>query len=419
MKKFSTLALAASLTIGAWAASPVSIAIENPAAPRMPIVKKHATDAAVSVASMKKVGAKVAPEDGISAMEGTWEWVYEGLLNGSSGTQKCEVTITVDNVETGELTLTGLFDGDYVYTAIYNEEDGSLTIPVQQLGFVQQYNEYMVFTRVDSDETAQTLTPADEPLVLSCVDEDANSGSYYWYTPDVYCVVGRTADGTFTHADGWYALASHGMMTPAVEWEEAGMAQFFDNSGFTGLFGKGMTEPVELPLQKHPTTEGVYRIVGPWDNVFGGVLGTFFEFDMSNPECIVIPEQLTGIRETTLGAASVQSWSDLADQATLDELDYPYPYFNEETHTIEMPIGSVYTIFANDSESVYYVTEDNGGVADYIIMPESDGIQSVTGDNNADAPVIYYNLQGVQVKNPAGGVYIYKQGTRTGKVLVK
>lgn len=48
---------------------------------------------------------------------------------------------------------------------------------------------------------------------------------------------------------------------------------------------------------------------------------------------------------------------------------------------------------------------------------EGDGIEGVGVD--ANAPAVYYNLQGVQVANPANGLYIVKQGNKVSKVLVK
>lgn len=51
------------------------------------------------------------------------------------------------------------------------------------------------------------------------------------------------------------------------------------------------------------------------------------------------------------------------------------------------------------------------------------GVEDVIADfiedgNNADGPVVFYNLQGVRVENPANGVYIRVQGTNVEKVLV-
>jgi len=45
------------------------------------------------------------------------------------------------------------------------------------------------------------------------------------------------------------------------------------------------------------------------------------------------------------------------------------------------------------------------------------GIDNISLDNNA--PVVYYNLQGVQVANPSNGIYIRRQGNKSTKVLVK
>ena len=49
--------------------------------------------------------------------------------------------------------------------------------------------------------------------------------------------------------------------------------------------------------------------------------------------------------------------------------------------------------------------------------PSTTGIDDVTVDENA--PVEYYNLQGVRVENPANGLYIRRQGNKATKVLVK
>ncbi|MGN0218945.1 MAG: chitobiase/beta-hexosaminidase C-terminal domain-containing protein [Muribaculaceae bacterium] len=45
------------------------------------------------------------------------------------------------------------------------------------------------------------------------------------------------------------------------------------------------------------------------------------------------------------------------------------------------------------------------------------GVEDVTVDENA--PVEYYNLQGVRVENPENGIYIRRQGSKVSKVLVR
>lgn len=46
------------------------------------------------------------------------------------------------------------------------------------------------------------------------------------------------------------------------------------------------------------------------------------------------------------------------------------------------------------------------------------GVEAV-GEENADAPVEYYNLNGVKVDNPSNGIFIRRQGSKTTKVVVK
>ncbi|MDE6801851.1 MAG: hypothetical protein K2J06_03700, partial [Muribaculaceae bacterium] len=49
---------------------------------------------------------------------------------------------------------------------------------------------------------------------------------------------------------------------------------------------------------------------------------------------------------------------------------------------------------------------------------EKAGIDEIASDD-ANAPVEYYNLQGIRVENPANGLYIRKQGSKATKVLVR
>jgi len=66
--------------------------------------------------------------------------------------------------------------------------------------------------------------------------------------------------------------------------------------------------------------------------------------------------------------------------------------------------------------SYRYYTED--GVKEF--ESETSGIDDVVVDtDDSDAPVEYYNLQGVRVENPANGLYIKKQGHKATKVLIK
>ena len=53
-----------------------------------------------------------------------------------------------------------------------------------------------------------------------------------------------------------------------------------------------------------------------------------------------------------------------------------------------------------------------------ITLQLSDGVNDILS-NDTNAPVEYFNLQGVRVANPENGLYIRRQGNNATKVLVK
>lgn len=56
----------------------------------------------------------------------------------------------------------------------------------------------------------------------------------------------------------------------------------------------------------------------------------------------------------------------------------------------------------------------------YVYSKDMSGIDGVEVDDaDADAPVEYYNLQGVRVADPSNGIYIRRQGSKAVKVYVK
>lgn len=47
------------------------------------------------------------------------------------------------------------------------------------------------------------------------------------------------------------------------------------------------------------------------------------------------------------------------------------------------------------------------------------GVESITADDNSNAPVEYFNLQGVRIENPANGIFIRRQGSAVSKVIIR
>jgi len=87
-----------------------------------------------------------------------------------------------------------------------------------------------------------------------------------------------------------------------------------------------------------------------------------------------------------------------------------YPTYDpEHGYITEM----IYTEKRTDSDE--YVNYQRGFYSDYVNC--TSGVGNVAVDSNA--PVEYYNLQGIRVDRPANGIYIRRQGNTTAKVIMK
>ena len=78
----------------------------------------------------------------------------------------------------------------------------------------------------------------------------------------------------------------------------------------------------------------------------------------------------------------------------------------------EKDAANPFTFKAEDIKPMLFVTYKKKSADD-----PNTGVDEVGVDENA--PVEYYNLQGVRVENPANGLYIKRQGSKVEKVLVR
>ncbi len=114
---------------------------------------------------------------------------------------------------------------------------------------------------------------------------------------------------------------------------------------------------------------------------------------------------------------------------TLDqELDYADGDINAGVDYCSKTVGTVVydSTYGYPLEySVEYSTESSDGYnysskgqrqvfSNYVDA----GVSDITVDDDANAPVEYYNLQGIRVANPESGLYIRRQGYSTSKVVL-
>ena len=87
-----------------------------------------------------------------------------------------------------------------------------------------------------------------------------------------------------------------------------------------------------------------------------------------------------------------------------------YVFYGVDTNTCKLYVPE-------GSKEVYSTADHWKDFMD--IIDNLAGIEDVIADEDADALVEYFNLNGVRVDNPQNGIYIKRQGKKVEKVLIK
>ena len=191
-------------------------------------------------------------------------------------------------------------------------------------------------------------------------------------------------------------------------------------------FGNTNTAPYTIQIQKNSET-GVYRLISPCRQLYtdlglGSSTAPNLDIDASDPTNLIIPLQATGLGGKTDGAYGYMSTSyyDLVnEQETDDALKITLTDNGDGTSTISFPYRSGF-IYAQTSGGTYYAS-NYADVLSYVTFPTFSGINEVKADiDNSNAPVEYFNLQGVRIVNPEAGQFVIKrQGSEVTKLIVR
>lgn len=101
-------------------------------------------------------------------------------------------------------------------------------------------------------------------------------------------------------------------------------------------------------------------------------------------------------------------------------MSFSMPYLYEDASYVETLENEASKYYGVICVGGYYGDGENDYAEFYVTFyfnSETSGIADVAVDENA--PIEYYNLQGLRVDNPTNGLYIRRQGNNTTKVFVK
>lgn len=276
------------------------------------------------------------------------------------------------------------------------------------------------------------------PFPLSIVDGGIKSAD----PNDVYM-------GEIQGAETWMVTGGYKFnMTKQEEentaqWYTTGEATFNDDGWFLPWFnweGMGIQAPtLTCQFQRSSQDENIVALY----DVYGGLndwmhsLGATFDlvdgnlpgrvvFNISNKKCVYVPYTYLTVSGELFYCTNTEA-TQIEEGTTPQELidflgEENVSNYDEANKTMTIKNCMITTgQFRNTNYKDLYpqwgLAADDVTCTVTIMLPEVEsGIQNITVD--ANAPVEYYNLQGIRVENPSKGLYIKRQGNTATKVVL-
>ena len=354
--------------------------------------------------------------------------------------------------ETGSILLYNTFYNASYYDAVTVPEGDNFNVT----GFISIYKEDLQFTPIAIEggkviETVATpvITPASgselhvgDQITIECETEGAQI--YFTTEDETPSASSQLYTGPLTYSeavtiraiavkDGWYdSKVAEATYTTAVEGASTVSVDFTANGNIADIYTGTATLVAGGTDDTDNNLDGATFAVGAVNVEFakaeGGNEPRWWETSTIKPELRTYTNNTITVKIAQDGY-KLQSVKFVQGNASLSN-------FNKLTATVETNLGEAtfasstksWTAEADElvNEVVFTIGATNrcGGLEITYVEDENGlaGIEEIAGDlNNANAPVEYFNLQGVRVnaENATPGIYIRRQGSETTKVLVK
>lgn len=446
MKKFYTIALASAVALSASAGTELKLrtnadfsakTLNTDATMRLKKSVKELTNAMPALKKSKKAAA----DDGI---EGTYtitigDYYWEDSVNGELE-EECEVSLNQGMA---------IFSCDYFPSmtgGAYNETTGTITFSAIELGQAQ-IGQQMYYVRFEP----LTGVTTDGYIISQSYNATYSNGTISFPSEHGFCWSAYT-DANYTQLAGYldaFDVVSLAKKAPDDEnaWTSLGNATFMDG-WVLPAFGIDQTDPAnqyEVELQQNSDNKNIYRLVDPYHgnspaaSYNESTKTGYIQFDVTDPDHVIFEAVEAGFANTQLGitkfyctnmlASLMDMYNASADAIIADLGDIaPFTTFKDGVVSLGNTIGNenkpIYdACFGIQGEKYagysWVDTNDNpDDMTAKIIFPET-GIDNVVA-GEADAPVKYFNLQGIEVAKPAAGqVVIRKQGNNATKFMVR
>lgn len=429
MKKFYSLAVAALVAVSSVSAQGLK-QLSNGGFEKFGKVaatEKLAQDAPKQ--SIKSIGTK---DIDISDISGDYAWSYTGMTQSSNG-QTQTVALTITKVAGNNYTISCQ---GFEFGASFSLLSQTLTIqPNQDLGYneANQIQVYLYHMSLGSDGKLSVLNT---PLTAS-IDGD----SFVFGEQDIIGIGNFEAGGYFILGYQNVFAVSEGVVwenttMPADGWVEYGTGEFTDPWQVAG-YGVDINEYAwTVNIEQNENYPGLYRMVNPYQDSPISNFNTdptgegYILFSIADPEFVTVyPLVYTGLRDEVgaylntnpEGYFTILSNGQLTKEQIISELGITPSSFDDATGIVTFRNSRFGTVAEPDQLFNWKTKEGTDILVDgYLQFNDWAGINGVSVDNE-NAPVEYYNLQGMRINNVENnpGLYIRKQGDKATKVFVK
>lgn len=395
MKKFCAIAIASAVALSA--AAERQLAVENFQAPVKSKVATMGIKGSPISRAMKAPRKAAATIEDFTACQ---YWLYEGLLNGQSGSNINQISITASGANEVQIT----FGQGLVVTGTVTA-DGKLEIPRQKIG--QDSDGDIIFYIKEFDQDGD-LMDGESSTIKKAVGEYAD-GVVTFPEYEVWAL----GDPTVEYA-GWYILTYANQFAveqpdPFEGLTSLGMGQFLDNIIYPMFENVENTTVADVEVLTDG--EGMYVVKNPlkvWYalNGWGAYESPEMVLDATDPDNVMIEVTSTGIGDNENNLWTYFSMSYYCDQMgeQLDPDAIITKTVDGDTVTFTFPVEST-IVWAYQYGQMYI----GSPYVSTLTFTEGDGskVEVVGAENNATE---YYTLQGVRVANPQGMVIRVKDG---------
>ena len=221
-----------------------------------------------------------------------------------------------------------------------------------------------------------------------------------------------------------------------TQWTKINATATFTDKIVSNIYSDIDMGTYELAVEADPARPGRYRLVDPYASApynmttadTHGVHSHYLYLDCTDPDCVVLEESPIGM--LTVGDGAMRVTSDaalmLAEGKTKAEIKATGAGGVMKFNKVTFPVtAGIYAGFNTEGTKLWlanYDTDSYGNqVKGSLEIDLRDAIAASVSSVETDtaAPAEYFNLQGIRVAQPTGGIYIVRRGSRVAKECVE